>query len=399
MERRKERTMEREERKELRTEREKEREKDGKKEGKNDGKKDGKREGRKEGKKDVRKERRMERRKEREKEGEKEGKRRKEGRQRKKAYEKETEKNITNVLPYDNMPDQGDQGDQGDRKVLEYDDLFQHVSSFGRYQKVVFFSSCCLIMLTSVQFAAMLFIYGTPNFHCETSDNSTCPPNKCCDNCTTYVFDGPFNSIVSEIVASVCSVFADCISLLGLLRFLIGFGAGGNQTAHFTFILELLGPKYRSLASTLYQGYFASGFHVFNLFAYFMRDWRPLVLMSSLPGLLLLLFVRVYPESPRWLLSKNKLDEAQKILVKCGSATSEPLDRNQLRKAIEDINKAQFDTEKIKQEKIYTPLDLVRTPKLRKRTLVLAINWGTAVGTGYTIGRFGAIIAPYIGIL
>jgi hypothetical protein len=85
-----------------------------------------------------------------------------------------------------------------DDKCQEYDDLFQYVSSFGSYQKVIFFSSCLLVMLTSCQFAALLFVYGTPNFHCE-SDNSTCLPNKCCDNCTSYVFDGPFKSIVSEV--------------------------------------------------------------------------------------------------------------------------------------------------------------------------------------------------------
>ena len=100
--------------------------------------------------------------------------------------------------PEDNTKNQEEEHDKP--LAREYDDLFQYVSSFGRYQKKVFFSSCCLVMMTSMQFAALLFVFGTPNFHCDTPVNSTCPSSKCCDNCTSYVFDGPFQSVVSEVI-------------------------------------------------------------------------------------------------------------------------------------------------------------------------------------------------------
>ncbi|XP_020913714.1 organic cation transporter protein [Exaiptasia diaphana] len=329
------------------------------------------------------------------------------------------------------------EGQAATDEVREYDDIFKYVQSFGRYQKIVLFASCFLVMLCSSQFAALLFVYGTPNFHCEDT-NSTCPPNKCCNNCTSYVFDGPFRSVVSEfnlicdkayigatvqacfyggmlagatssgiladyigrrrtifitvfivILSSVCSVFADCVSLLGVLRFMIGIGSGGIQASHFTLGLELLGPKHRSLYSVIYQIYFTAGYFVFNFFAYFVRDWRLLILMNSLPGIILYLFMRIFPESPRWLLSKNRLKEAEDVLVKCGS---DSLDRNQLKKAIKDISIAQINEEKKRQERIYTPLDLVRTPKLRRRSIFLAINW-------FSVSFVGNAFFLYIGNL
>jgi hypothetical protein len=80
----------------------------------------------------------------------------------------------------------------------EFDDVFDHVKSFGKYQRIVVFSLQLLVFPISSQFEALVFAFSTPNFHCTTA-NVTCPPKKCCGECTSYEFDGPFDSTVSEV--------------------------------------------------------------------------------------------------------------------------------------------------------------------------------------------------------
>ena len=84
------------------------------------------------------------------------------------------------------------------KRTFEFDDIFEHVSSFGKYQKIVFFCTGLLAFPIQNQFSLLVFAFGTPGFHCVTP-NVTCEAKKCCDRCMSYVFDGPFLSTVSEV--------------------------------------------------------------------------------------------------------------------------------------------------------------------------------------------------------
>ncbi|KAJ7377061.1 hypothetical protein OS493_031019 [Desmophyllum pertusum] len=76
------------------------------------------------------------------------------------------------------------------KRTFEFDDIFEHVSSFGRYQKLLYFCTCLIVFPITNQFSLLVFGFGTPGFHCVTP-NVTCDPKKCCDGCTSYEFDGP----------------------------------------------------------------------------------------------------------------------------------------------------------------------------------------------------------------
>lgn len=86
-----------------------------------------------------------------------------------------------------------------EKHSFEFDDIFDHVASFGRYQILwLVFIGFVLIFPVTTQFTLLVFANGTPNFHCVTP-NITCETKKCCDECTLYEFDGPFQSTVSEV--------------------------------------------------------------------------------------------------------------------------------------------------------------------------------------------------------
>jgi hypothetical protein len=79
------------------------------------------------------------------------------------------------------------------------------------------------------------------------------------------------------------------------------------------------------------------------------------------------------PESPRWLIAHNQLDEAYKVLMKFGGKKGKPVDEQLLKTLIEDVRNDQLAREK--NAKRYTPIDLVRTPKMRKWTLIMCYQW------------------------
>lgn len=92
-----------------------------------------------------------------------------------------------------------------EKHSFEFDVIFEHVASFGRYQILwLLFDGFVLIFPVTTQFTLLAFANGTPKFHCVTP-NITCETKKCCDGCKSYEFDGPFHSTVSEVCVKLKS--------------------------------------------------------------------------------------------------------------------------------------------------------------------------------------------------
>lgn len=84
------------------------------------------------------------------------------------------------------------------------------------------------------------------------------------------------------------------------------------------------------------------------------------------------LFLRWIPRSPRWLIANNHLDEAHEVLMKYAKYNHVTVDSKHLKHLIQEVRKT--DARKFEDEK-YGILDTVKTPKLRKRTLIMFFNW------------------------
>ncbi|KAL9982535.1 hypothetical protein ACROYT_G004589 [Oculina patagonica] len=307
------------------------------------------------------------------------------------------------------------------KRTFVFDDIFEHVSSFGRYQKMLYFCTCLIAFPIANQFSLLVFGFGTPGFHCVTA-NVTCDIKKCCDGCTSYVFDGPFHSTVSEwhlicdraflgatiqscffagmlvgsivtgilsdawgrkkcificnaimLVTGFGSAFVHAIPVFAFLRFMVGFSLAGVMLTHYIFLMELVGPGTRTAAGNMTY-FYVNGFHMlFVLIAYFERDWRILIMIATLPAILLFPFWKCIPESPRWLIAHDRLDEAQTIIERFGGKKNKPVDSGVIRALLENVRKEQLKGDQ--EAKKYTPIDLFRTPKLRKWTAIICYQW------------------------
>ena len=80
------------------------------------------------------------------------------------------------------------------------------------------------------------------------------------------------------------------------------------------------------------------------------------------------------PESPRWLIAKDRLDEAHELLMKYAKRNRVTVEPTQLKHVIQEFKKEE-ERNRSESKKTYGILDMVRTPKLRKRTIICGFNW------------------------
>lgn len=87
----------------------------------------------------------------------------------------------------------------------------------------------------------------------------------------------------------------------------------------------------------------------------------------------MLSFLRIFPESPRWLVAHDKLDEAHQILMRFGGKNKQDVDAARLKRFLEDVRKTQLQLQH--GTKAFSPVSLCKTPKLRKWSAALGMNW------------------------
>eukprot|EP00072_Mus_musculus_P053969 XP_006533873.1 PREDICTED: solute carrier family 22 member 21 isoform X6 [Mus musculus] len=116
---------------------------------------------------------------------------------------------------------------------------------------------------------------------------------------------------------SFIQVFSVNFEMFTLLYTLVGMGHISNYVAAFVLGTEMLSKSVRIIFATLGVCiFFAFGFMVLPLFAYFIREWRRLLLAITLPGVLCGALWWFIPESPRWLISQGRIKEAEVIIRK-----------------------------------------------------------------------------------
>ncbi|XP_003516093.1 solute carrier family 22 member 13, partial [Cricetulus griseus] len=115
---------------------------------------------------------------------------------------------------------------------------------------------------------------------------------------------------------------------------------------------------------------------------YGVRNWRLFQIIGTAPVFLLFFYFWVLPESPRWLLSQGRIEEAKQLVQKAASVNRRPLSPELLSQLVPEETGPSGNT-----------LDLFRHPQLRKVTLILIAVWFVDslvyYGLGLQVGDFG----------
>ncbi|WP_205786898.1 MFS transporter [Specibacter cremeus] len=128
--------------------------------------------------------------------------------------------------------------------------------------------------------------------------------------------------------ASVAQFWAPNIEVLFVLRLLIGFGLGADYAVGPTLLSEFAPRKHRGLMLASLTVLWTVGYVVANVLSTYANTgpdaWRWLLASGVIPAAIVLIVRIGTPESPGWLISKGRIDEARAIVRKHLNAELDP---------------------------------------------------------------------------
>ncbi|KAM8772704.1 solute carrier family 22 member 7-like [Acanthopagrus schlegelii] len=195
-------------------------------------------------------------------------------------------------------------------------------------------------------------------------------------------------SYVSGMLFAVVSAFSTTYVMFAVLRFFTGFCITGIVIVSSVLSVEWVDIEHRKLVGVIDSLSWTFGNTVFALIAYFVNDWRWLIVSVTSPLILAIITWRWMPESARWLIANGKLEQAQMYLKKCAKM-------NQAEKSVDKLKTEVLSIIVVteKRDRAYSYLDLMRTPKMRKLALCTGTVWfcvaTTFYGISFNITGFG----------
>uniref|UniRef100_A0A3P8W319 Major facilitator superfamily (MFS) profile domain-containing protein n=1 Tax=Cynoglossus semilaevis TaxID=244447 RepID=A0A3P8W319_CYNSE len=315
-------------------------------------------------------------------------------------------------------------------QLFHYAETVAFLGQWGRFQQVVFFLLCASIVANGFGAFTLVFLTDTPRHHCRVPDvnltedcrdvSLTDLEQEGCVDGWVYSTDIYQSTVVSEFdlvcgdewkqpftstvyfvgslmgsflsgklsdrfgrkpvlfvtmaLQAVCTFlqsYSNSWLLFTILLFISGLGQVSNYVAGLVLGAEILTGHVRVLYSSLGTCFgFAVGYMMLPVFAYFIRDWRNLLLALAVVGAVYLPFWWLIPESPRWLLSHGRVEEAEAIVRKAAKW-------NKCQAPMEIF--ADYCTP-LKEK--YGVFDLLRTSNIRITTLILSFVAFT-ITTGY----------------
>ncbi|XP_030027828.2 organic cation transporter protein isoform X1 [Manduca sexta] len=122
--------------------------------------------------------------------------------------------------------------------------------------------------------------------------------------------------IVAQSALAILSLLVRSYVQYVVVRLIMGFVSVSVVYAAFVLSVELVGGKWVTIAGVCNFFPLPLAYLIVSLLSLVMPNWRDLQLALSVPGCFLLGLWFILPESPRWLLSMGKTQEAKIILEK-----------------------------------------------------------------------------------
>ncbi|XP_059179046.1 organic cation transporter protein-like [Physella acuta] len=125
--------------------------------------------------------------------------------------------------------------------------------------------------------------------------------------------------LLSQAVMGACVAASPNYAVFTTLRFIVGFFNMGIALSTYVMMTEIFPASQRTIPCCGFQIFWAFGIMLTALFGFLVRDWRHLQLVFSLPNIPCAVLVWFLPESLPWLISQDKLTQAQSVVKRISS--------------------------------------------------------------------------------
>ncbi|CAH1170002.1 unnamed protein product, partial [Phaedon cochleariae] len=189
-----------------------------------------------------------------------------------------------------------------------------------------------------------------------------------------YIQDGMgrkpayFIYLLIQCIFGIATAFAKSYTIWTIFRVGVGFTIPAILGTPYVLAIELVGPSERTVVTILINIAYSLSLVSLSIIVWAIRDWRWMALTTTLPFLLLFLSWPLLPESPRWLLSQERYEEAEKILLQMARINGKNVPTDFLSK---------YKLKKVDQLKNrnYGVRDLFRSKNLRWKTIIITFLW------------------------
>ncbi|KFO74224.1 Solute carrier family 22 member 13, partial [Cuculus canorus] len=197
---------------------------------------------------------------------------------------------------------------------------------------------------------------------------------------------GPLSDRIGRRPVILMSVFLQGLFGVGIafvphfyvymaFRCVVGASVSGITITILSLATEWIGVSSRPKAVLTSHCCFAIGQMILAGLSYGIRNWRLLEIAGSAPIFAFFFFIRVLPESARWLVTKGRIEEAKKVLQKAASVNKCTIPPGLLEQHGLTLAFCILKLKPEKQTKSGSALDLFRKKHLRKVTLIMSCAW------------------------
>jgi putative MFS transporter len=126
-----------------------------------------------------------------------------------------------------------------------------------------------------------------------------------------------FITIVIFVSMDISCLFAWSGASMMLFRFIQGVGTGGEVPVATAYINEFIGAEKRGRFFLLYEVIFPIGLMFAGTAGFFLvpiYGWKAMFVVGLIPSVLTIPLRWFMPESPRWLASKGRIEEANRVV-------------------------------------------------------------------------------------